>query len=213
MVSFVCAMASKCMDKVPTLFRSWEAEKNPGYNCRIWEAARATSAAPRLFKQIKIGDPRREISYVDGALGCNNPVNYVISEAIREFGESRPVGCILSVGTGLHRVPGFEPPSGSRRLLPIDLIKVLTRMATDSDEAETQMSKKFRNVADLYHRLNAGIELGEIKLYEWKRLSEVQAHTNAYLNTENVQRQLDVIVDALVGLPTQRVPLGLLCQF
>ena len=37
---------------------------------KIWEAARATSAAPTYFPRIKLGDHE----YVDGGLGFNNPV-------------------------------------------------------------------------------------------------------------------------------------------
>ena len=46
--------------KCPTEYADWA----------IWEAARATSAAPTFFKALKKG----EKSYVDGGLGYNNPV-------------------------------------------------------------------------------------------------------------------------------------------
>jgi len=37
---------------------------------KIWEAARATSAAPTYFPRIKLD----EYEYVDGGVGFNNPV-------------------------------------------------------------------------------------------------------------------------------------------
>jgi len=53
---------------IPVLFRSYESHE-PHSNCKIWEAARATSAAPNFFKRIEIG---RAQPYIDGGLGRNN---------------------------------------------------------------------------------------------------------------------------------------------
>jgi predicted acylesterase/phospholipase RssA len=36
----------------------------------IWQAARATSAAPTYFERLTVGDDQ----FVDGGLGYNNPV-------------------------------------------------------------------------------------------------------------------------------------------
>ncbi|VUC38149.1 unnamed protein product [Clonostachys rosea] len=198
-------MACQHMNKVPTLFRTWEASKNPGYNCKIWEAARATSAAPRLFKQICIGSPGRQVAFTDGALGCNNPVQYVLSEAKREFGEQRRVGCILSIGTGSHRSPGFDMPTATQRLLPRDLIHVLARLATDSNETANAMSERFHKVPNVYHRLNVGEELGRIGLDKCGKLGEIESHTMAYLRSDVVQRQLEIIVDAILGVSSSPV--------
>ena len=62
-------------------------EKQGVYNCTIWEAGRATSAAPTFFKRIKIGPTGSGVEYVDAGLGCNNPVKQVVAEAARVFGE------------------------------------------------------------------------------------------------------------------------------
>ncbi len=74
--------------------------KSKEYNCRIWEAARATSAAPTFFKRIEIGPSGSGIEYVDAGLGCNNPIKQVIEEAVRVFGEDSEVACIVSIGAG-----------------------------------------------------------------------------------------------------------------
>jgi patatin-like phospholipase/acyl hydrolase len=39
---------------------------------KIWEAARATSAAPMYFKPMKVGD----YELIDGGLGANNPLGW-----------------------------------------------------------------------------------------------------------------------------------------
>ena len=64
---FVCAVGSSDIGHAagPTLFRTYEVTKNGSYNCKIWEAARATTAAPTFFKRIKIGSLASGVEYVD----------------------------------------------------------------------------------------------------------------------------------------------------
>jgi hypothetical protein len=40
----------------PRLFRTYSVRENASANCKSWEAARATTAAPRIFKGIDIGE-------------------------------------------------------------------------------------------------------------------------------------------------------------
>ncbi len=47
--------------------------------CRIWEAARATSAASTFFPSIKIG--RYQQTFIDGALLNNNPIEIADDES------------------------------------------------------------------------------------------------------------------------------------
>ncbi|KAH8817174.1 acyl transferase/acyl hydrolase/lysophospholipase [Xylogone sp. PMI_703] len=205
--TFVCAMNARHLDKNPTKFRTWSARKDSEYNCKIWEAARATSAAPQLFKRILIGEPFRQQEFVDGALGCNNPIQQVIEETVQEFESDCLVGCVLSIGTGTKRVPGFERPRGYQRLIPKDLIKAIAKMTTDGNSEADYMAEKFRDYNRLYFRLNAGIELGDIGLDESARLGDVESHTMAYLRNKEISRKIDYIVEALRGKPTQTLPL------
>ena len=63
----------------------------------IWEAARATCAAPTFFSPIYIDDVR----YGDGGTGWNNPTKEAIAET-QNIWPNRPIGCIVSIGTGLE---------------------------------------------------------------------------------------------------------------
>ena len=206
---FVCAVPALHVNKKPRLFRTWLADKSPGYNCTIWEAARATSAAPTFFKRIRIGDPGLEEDFVDAGVGCNNPVRYLIQEAEREFGPDKQVACIVSIGTGRLKVPGFKSPGVFQRLLPLSLIKVLANMATDSEAEAAAMEVRYRNCPGLYHRLNVERGLEEISLEEWEKLGEVKAHTVAYLEAGGISQSIDVIANSLVGMPAQTFSL---CQ-
>lgn len=196
------------VNKDPKLFRTWSAEKNPGYNCTIWEAGRATSAAPTFFKRILIGDPGLEEEFVDAGIGCNNPVQYLIQEAQREFGTNREVGCIVSLGTGKRKVAGFKAPGAFQRLLPLDLIKVLSAISTDSEAVASVMDARYQNCEGLYHRLNVERGLEQVSLEEWEKLGEVKTHTMAYLQTNGISQRINVIANALVGKAARTFPLG-----
>lgn len=201
-------MPAKHINKKPRLFRTWEADKYPGYNCTIWEAGRATSAAPTFFKRIRIGDPGLQEEFVDASMGCNNPVRYLIEEAQREFGPGRAVSCIISIGTGKPKVAGFEAPGLFQRALPLDLIKVLARMATDSEVEASLMKARYQNCPGLYHRLNVERGLEDVALEEWEKLGDVKTHSMAYLEQADVSKDIDVIVNALIGRSSQTFHLG-----
>jgi hypothetical protein len=78
----------------------------------------------------------------------------------------REVSCIVSIGTGKPRVAGFEAPGLFQRALPLDLIKVLASMATDSEAEASVMKARYQNCPGLYYRLNVEIRLEEVTLEE-----------------------------------------------
>lgn len=65
-------------NRAPVFLRSYTSDSDPPdpniANIKIWQAARATSAAPGYFKPMKIG----EIELVDGGLLANNPVGWYV---------------------------------------------------------------------------------------------------------------------------------------
>ncbi|OBT54871.1 hypothetical protein VE04_04686 [Pseudogymnoascus sp. 24MN13] len=206
--TFVCAVPAMHVNNQPRLFRTWSADENPGYNCTIWEAARATSAAPTFFKRIYIGDAGIEEEFIDAGMGCNNPVRYLVEEAINEFGPDRKVNCIISIGTGKSMAAGFKAPGFFQRAVPLDLIKVMKKMATDSEAEASRMKDRLRNCHGLYHRLNVEQGLELVSLQEWEKLGEVKTHTEAYLQDKTIKQEIGVIVDALVGKSLDAFPLG-----
>lgn len=86
----------------PAIFKSYNipsSSKNgkleSAFSGTIWQAGRATSAAPTFFKPIVInGD-----NYSDGATIANNPSHYAIIEATKIWHTS-DIDCIVSLGTG-----------------------------------------------------------------------------------------------------------------
>lgn len=104
--TFVVATPALNADGPPTLFRSYKCR---GYNpdkCTIWEAGRATSAAPTFFKPVRIRIPPPGRIFVDGGLAHNNPSELALLEAQRIWTDARQF-CLVSVGTGRQKSVTF----------------------------------------------------------------------------------------------------------
>jgi patatin-like phospholipase/acyl hydrolase len=85
--SFVCVVNSEIGDveQLTSYERDVESMSTFHDNIRIWEAARATSAATSFFDPISIGRGNLRQSFVDGATGANNPVRRLWQEAQRQW--------------------------------------------------------------------------------------------------------------------------------
>jgi hypothetical protein len=145
-----------------------------------------------------IGQPGLEEEFIGSELGCSNPVNQLVQEAAREFG-TRHTSCIVSLGTGIQGINATQKSSrfGLRNIFRWDLIKALKRMATDSEEQAREMKRRFNNCPGLYFRLNVARGLEYISLTDWDKMPEIKTHTAAYLEDEDVSREIDKIVLAL----------------
>lgn len=99
--AFLCAVLADRLNHVRPL--TYEVEDDPEKwltDCKIWEAARATTAAPIYFKGMDISRDAIMKSFVDAALGWNNPSEELLDEAGRIFHKRRKLGAIQSLGTG-----------------------------------------------------------------------------------------------------------------
>ncbi|EED13005.1 hypothetical protein TSTA_055110 [Talaromyces stipitatus ATCC 10500] len=54
--------------------------------------------SPNILAPIRMGNP--EVAYTDGRLWFNNPIRQVLDE-ISDIWQSRRIGCIISIGTGV----------------------------------------------------------------------------------------------------------------
>ncbi|KAI9733881.1 MAG: hypothetical protein M1834_002536 [Cirrosporium novae-zelandiae] len=199
---FVYATLAKDMDARagPRAFRTYRVRSSASYDCKIWEAARATSAAPTYFKRISIGSQDAKEEFLDGGLGYNNPIKEVLQEAKKIFSKDRKIACVVSIGTGLATAVKFDKPGLFQKALPVDLIRALKKKATHSDAVAEEMKRRFKAVPQIgYHRLNVDCGLGSISLAEWNKLGEVATYTNSYLELSDACTQVDDIVNALVS--------------
>ncbi|UZP45289.1 hypothetical protein NXS19_013101 [Fusarium pseudograminearum] len=189
---FVCA--TRTANTEPALLRSYRSDNEEGCLATIWEAGRATSAAPTFFSPIKFGSPPAE--YVDGAIGHNNPIQLLMREVESVWGSSVQFGCVLSIGTGVS-----EP----KRLGSKDH-KVLIACKTLATSAEN-IARDFQNDRGgklqregKYFRFNVARGLQGIGLEEWQLSDKMDAATRSYL--EDVKTNIKACCDRLKNLNT-----------
>ncbi|RVD89309.1 uncharacterized protein DFL_000323 [Arthrobotrys flagrans] len=106
---FVMAVrADKVNNRGPVFLRSYPNQVNmPEFpDIKVWEAARATSAAPAYFKPLSIGG----VELLDGGLGANNPLGWLWTEMLSVFGPARPTSTFLTIGTGMPSNVGVKDP-------------------------------------------------------------------------------------------------------
>lgn len=89
-------------DEEEELMYRFERPESPNDELRVWEAARATSAAPTYFKPFV--NTRTHQGYLDGALYHNNPVDVANDERKLLWPEDASLhpDVLLSIGTGHH---------------------------------------------------------------------------------------------------------------
>jgi predicted acylesterase/phospholipase RssA len=175
----------------PRIFRTYMVRENRSYNCPIWQAARATSAAPTFFRRIRVGEKGLEEEFVDGGLGCRNPIKQVLEEAEAAFGSGQRVACIISIGNGGGDVNELKPPDTFPTALPL-----LQNIATACELVAEDIGKRFKNVPNVYFRFNVGPGLEDLAL---ENFATVAQHTSQYTMTSTVHHRINAAVEAIRG--------------
>ena len=144
--------------------------RNPGpaHDIPIWQVARATSAAPRYFKEVKIEDRK----YVDGGFGTNNPSHEIYLEVLRmnNLNEECVKG-LVSVGTGKSKRSRLTSDKGLRKFWHYGNFAI--KAVTESEEVHIRMVGLLEGTQDQrdkfeYNRLNVETGLDGMKLDEWR---------------------------------------------
>jgi hypothetical protein len=146
--------------------------------CKIWEVARATSAATTFFPSICCGS--QDIEFIDAGFGHNNPTEVLLSEARKLFHPDE-VDCVLSIGTGLD---GIIPVGNNRR----SIIEALSKMASNSQAVHRRLADLLPE--ELYFRFNVTRGLDDVILSDWEKSSKISAHTGNYLRDPHVERTI-----------------------
>ncbi|KAH8650668.1 hypothetical protein BGZ60DRAFT_359079, partial [Tricladium varicosporioides] len=184
------------------------AEKSPGkaHSIPIWEAARATTAAPFYFDTIDIANMR----FCDGGLGTNNPSHEMCSEVISmNGGDPHSIDLLLSIGTGESKpVTMFANGRFSKYLA---VIQYARRLATDSNRTHEATRDLACNLKIPYYRLNVPKEfgIGDMKLDEWKQPSKlwgrkestlkmIERSVESYCTRESVNKDIRKVAEILV---------------
>lgn len=155
--------------------------------CRIWEAARATSAAS-IFDSIAIG-PHHQ-TYVDGALGYNNPIRLLDRESKDLWPDSKRV--FVSIGTGTAPGASLEGDifTLAKRIQDIVLEAQKTHEEFYKDHEKTLVANQ------QYFRFNVE-GLKRIGLEEHKARAAIYSATGTYLRSGIAGTMIKQLVEVL----------------
>ncbi|KAH0183877.1 hypothetical protein KCV03_g9380, partial [Aureobasidium melanogenum] len=163
----------------------------------IWQASRATSAAPTFFERLEIGTNE----FIDGGMGSNNPSKALFNETQRLFKQDhdRTLACIISIGTGVPKRIDLAKLDGFGLTYIKDLVKALSGMATDCQEIAEEMTAVFKATPSVYIRFDVeqGLQVVRIKSYE--DLNIIRANTQSYLIKDAQQEKLTLAAKSLTS--------------
>ncbi|KAK7121155.1 hypothetical protein R3I93_022291 [Phoxinus phoxinus] len=152
-----------------------------GCRHRLWEAIRASSAAPGYFQEFALGHDLHQ----DGGMLINNPTALAIHEC-QCLWPDVPLQCVVSLGTGRFESAGSN--SVSFTSLKTKLSNVISS-ATNTEEVHTMLDALLP--PNTYFRLNPFLS-EEVSLDESRheKLSQMQSEAQEYLerNQEKLRR-------------------------
>jgi len=198
-----------------TRLRSYDSGTADAFSGQIWEAARATSAAPTFFQPITIDG----VKYGDGGTGWNNPTAEAIAEA-HSIWPSRPIGCLLSLGTGLEQAIQLidgndELPEGVLRgllqkLAPqasfqLEVAKYCVASLTSCEKIHRDVSEKYpdRVVPNAnYFRFNVPQGMSNIGLEEWRKIGDIVSLTEDYMDHGEILDRKKTVARVLMNPQT-----------
>ncbi|KAK4673372.1 Patatin-like phospholipase-1 [Podospora pseudopauciseta] len=206
----VCAMPRKRANpKNVRRIRSFSPEKdNWDKYVKIWEAARATTAATFYFKPqpLTVSTPQggsKIEDYIDAAFGVNNPTNELIKEAVAEFGPSRRLGCLISIGTGTKQERVISrAASGLRNVCDMwgsifDVGMAMKDMVTNAELVHFDLEMRLRRTPDAYFRFNVPLAADEVSLAQYGKIGKLKSMTAKYLCEPevvgNIERAADIL--------------------
>lgn len=196
--------------------------RNPGdaSMLKIWEVARATSAAPGYFSPIRIktGNGAEVIIFKDGGFGSNNPSEETYDDIIEKHGGSMHMGPFISIGTGITPLDMFGKGSDNLSTAITNLRTALKLPSRTFRVHENMIRKATQDRKDQfpYYRFDGGHDLGDVDLGEWeshrftritgkdgtsgqKTLKKIETAIAVYLQKQDVQRDLMECAKLLVN--------------
>ena len=193
-VSFVCCTSGET--STTALLRSYHSTRgaNDLYRTvRIWEAARATSAASTFFDPIQIGENGQR--FLDGGTVANNPVRQLWGEAVDMIDQqalTNDLNCLISIGTGEPSYKGFDDTV-------MGIVNTLSSIATETEETANSFHQEQSRLFDkrVCYRYNVPRGMGDIGLAETEQRAAIKSMTDAYLQSELIQSSMRSCVRVL----------------
>lgn len=209
----------------PYLFRTYcndapgPNQYNPGppHNCFIWEAGRATSAAPGYLKGIILceEDNDDEAYFLDGATACNDPSHELLEEVLDvekgTAGLSKSV--MVTLGTGLKagkrgKAGGILGKMVPRRLHR-NLRVVSEKFSHDGTVRHNMESAMKRHKGFKWYKWYGGLEVGAMGLDKsrTRHFDRMKDGVDHYMTEEAVKGEVLEVAVRLVAERRRRFKL------
>lgn len=197
--SFVTALDSRRVtgNKEPILFRSYTAPcpepelQETVDGATIWQAIRATTAAPTFFNPIVI----KGVGFLDAATGGFNDPGLVIQSQAEKIWPGRKIEVFLSLGTGKRNQRGLVHTNIFWWCL--DLVRAIKIILT-SNEVITHLIEKSLG-QDVFFHFTVDDGLGDNKISNWQMLGKFESLTNKYLDNGEIIRSIKSLVQKIVN--------------
>ena len=172
----------------------------------IWQAARATSAAPTYFEPMKIALHNKGIfiECIDAAFGFNHPGEALMEEIKalegpfdEDFRSAQHVELWISLGTGSHEVARLEDDTIAKRLSseigkPLAVAKVMEQIVTSTERVHRNLENMLRSSERKYWRFNVENGLQNVKMDDYTKTEQIVVDTVTYLESCRIDRDLCV---------------------
>lgn len=184
-------------NKEPIIFRSYPAPcSDPELQetvdgAAIWEAIRATTAAPTYFKPIHIGPVR----FVDAAFGGFNDPGLVVQSQAQKIWPDRKIDVFLSLGTGQHIQRGLM--HNNLPQLGLDLCRTFMRVLTSNEVITHWIETELGQSVFFHFSVDNG--LGDINIANWQMLGKFETLTNKYLEKEESVEKIKSLIQKIVN--------------
>ena len=170
---------------------------------KVWEAARASSAAPFYFPAFKD-------HFLDGGLLANNPTLDAMTEMHKTVGKEEKIGIVVSLGTGIFSTPINESMSTSMNLKNLEslmkvwsikvalrvLTKAIVPAATSTDSNVKRAHAWCSRMGSAYFRFNPMLD-EQVDLTETneKVLLKMLVTTQNYMlsNKARIDKMLEIM--------------------
>ncbi|RSL69739.1 hypothetical protein CEP54_002106 [Fusarium duplospermum] len=190
---FVCA--TQRLNRSQAQFCSY---RDPVHHSRaegikIWEAARATLAAPAYFDPIKVGP--HSLEFVDGGIGTSNPVFETrncardLWQLSRKTSFDEQIHCLVSIGAGVGQDYNDKD---------LDMLSSFSPFLTDTEVTASRFAASHERLAqeNKYFRLTVPAGIGNIDFIDTSKPQDILDQTFTYLE-ERCSEQLDQCAEVL----------------
>jgi len=175
-------------------------------NSFVSHACRATSAAPYYFPPFQL----TPYTFLDGGLGHNNPVLEALHECSELTSSTRPIACLVSIGTGVasNKALALSGSIFNTIAALLSNASAMVSMLTDTEQAHRHVEKMAKKQRIKYFRFNPpGAE--RIKLDQHKKIEKLKEIAEDYLSEQKTQEKVKRCADILVSQLAPIVSLSL----